>query len=154
MSSWNLHEEISSLYHRQYVHREMTEHSNNMWLWYHQHMKGLRWRAKHRLCVTCCCMTHTVCIQYRQLVAGWFWPLQVAHSYLYIFLQCNRKLQIFPLSLLMSRRHMLFYMLCSALVIQWAAGSGSWLRVTHHRGSHHYWLYDFIHIKWIQYELY
>lgn len=33
------------------------------------------------VCVTCCCMTHIVCIQYGQMVTEWSWPPQVAHTH-------------------------------------------------------------------------
>lgn len=33
------------------------------------------------VCVTCCCVTHIVCIQYGQMVTEWSWPAQVAHTH-------------------------------------------------------------------------
>lgn len=33
------------------------------------------------VCVTCCCVTHIVCIQYGQMATEWSWPPQVAHTH-------------------------------------------------------------------------
>lgn len=107
------------------------------------------------VCVTCCCMTHIVCVQYGQMVTEWSWPPQVAPTHTVVLHIQEKEMFILIRYIIIDYLynkyfdkcncrgggHILFSMLWNTLVIQWALGSNSSLWTTYHTDPRYQW-YD------------